>query len=86
MKSLIRRGAASCILPYFSVIDEVRAGDLDARPITMPALRRTLFLASSTQRGPFRNEAGLTGAVRSSLQGMIDAMGPLAHPLWVRTA
>jgi LysR family nitrogen assimilation transcriptional regulator len=85
MKSLVSRGAASSILPYFSVIDEVRAGTLDARPIIMPALRRTLFLASSNQRGPFKNEAGLTGGVRSSLQGLIDALGPLAHPLWVRT-
>jgi LysR family nitrogen assimilation transcriptional regulator len=86
MKSLVSRGAASSILPYFSVIEEVRAGKLDARPITMPALRRTLFLASSKQRGPFKNEAGFTGAVRSSLQGLINELGPLAHPLWVRTA
>jgi LysR family nitrogen assimilation transcriptional regulator len=86
MKSLVMRGAASSVLPYFAVIDEVRAGKVDARPITMPAIRRTLFLASSTQRGPFKNEAGLTGAVRSSLSGLLDALGPLAQPLWVRTA
>jgi LysR family transcriptional regulator, nitrogen assimilation regulatory protein len=86
MKSLVSRGAASSILPYFSVLDEVQSGKLDARPIIMPSLRRTLFLASSKQSGPFRNEAGLTGAVRASLQGLLDALGPLAHPLWVRTA
>jgi LysR family nitrogen assimilation transcriptional regulator len=86
MKSLVSRGAASSILPYFSVLDEVQSGKLDARPIIMPSLRRTLFLASSKQGGPFRNEAGLTGAVRASLQGLLDALGPLAHPLWVRTA
>jgi len=86
MKSLVARGAASSILPYFSVIDEVKAGALDARPIIMPSLRRTLFLASSKQRGPFRNEAGLTGAVRASLKGLLDELGPLAQPLWVRTA
>jgi LysR family nitrogen assimilation transcriptional regulator len=85
MKNLVSRGAAASILPYASVLDEVRSGKLDARPITMPAIRRTLFLASSKQRGPFRNEAGLTGAVRSSLQDLIDALGPLGHPLWVRT-
>jgi LysR family nitrogen assimilation transcriptional regulator len=86
MKSLVMRGAASAVLPYFAALDEVRAGKLDARPITMPAVKRTLFLASSKQDGPFKNEAGLTGAVRSSLTGMLDALGPLAQPLWVRTA
>jgi LysR family nitrogen assimilation transcriptional regulator len=86
MKSLVSRGAASSILPYFAVLDEVRAGTLDARPITMPALRRTLFLAHARQGGPYRSEAGLTGAVRSSLTGLIEALGPLVHPLWVRTA
>jgi LysR family nitrogen assimilation transcriptional regulator len=86
MKSLVMRGAASAVLPYFAALDEVRAGKLDARPITMPAVKRTLFLASSKQGGPFKNEAGLAGAVRSSLTGMLDALGPLAQPLWVRTA
>lgn len=86
MKSLVMRGAASAILPYFAVLDEVRAGRIDARPIVMPAIKRTLFLATSKQRGPFKSEAGLTGAVRSSLTGLLDALGPLAQPLWVRTA
>lgn len=86
LKSLASRGAASIIMPYFAVIEELRAGKLDVRPIIRPALRRTLFLASSAHRGPFRNEAGLTNAIRISLQSMVDEMGPLAHPLWVRTA
>ena len=86
MKSLVSRGAAASILPFASVIQEVRAGKLDARPIITPAIRRTLFLAASTQRGQFRNEAALAGAVRTSMQGLVEALGPLAHPLWVRTA
>ena len=86
MKNLVIRGAASSILPYFAVIDELRDGKLDARPITMPAVKRPLFLASSKQSGPFRSEAGLTGAVRSSLTGLIEALGPLAQPLWARSA
>ena len=81
MKSLVMRGAADCILPAFAVLDEVRDGTLVARPIVTPSVRRTLFLASSKQRGPFRNGAGLTSAVRSSLQGMINSLGALAHPL-----
>lgn len=86
IKNLVQRGAASAVLPYASVVDEVRAGKLEARAITMPSIRRTLFLASSRQAGPFRNELGLHGAVRTSLKGMIEALGPLAYPLWSKTA
>ena len=85
MKALVSRGAASSILPYASVADEVRAGTLDARRIVTPAVRRTLFLASSQKTGPFRNEAGLTRAVRSSLAGFLELLDPLAEPLWTRT-
>jgi LysR family transcriptional regulator, nitrogen assimilation regulatory protein len=86
MKNLVSRGAASSILPYASVVDEVRAGELDARHIVTPSISRTLFLTSSSQRGPFRNEAGLTRAVRSSLSGFLEVLGPLAQPLWARAA
>lgn len=81
MKNLVARGAAASVLPFFSVIDEVREGKLDARQIVTPSIRRTLFLASSRQRSPLQNEAGLTNAIRSSLRIVTDALGPLAHPL-----
>jgi LysR family nitrogen assimilation transcriptional regulator len=86
MKNLASRGVASTILPYSLVIDEVHTGKLDAHPIITPAVRHTLFLASSTQHSPFRNEAALTGVVRSSLTGFLEALGPLAAPLWVQTS
>lgn len=79
MKSLVSRGAACSILPYFAVAEEVRNGLLEARPITLPAVRRTLYLAYAAQRPRFRNEAGLTGAVRNSLRMLVDVLGPLAH-------
>jgi LysR family nitrogen assimilation transcriptional regulator len=85
MKQLAARGAASCILPYFSVLDEVHQGKLEAHAITMPAIRRTLFLAISRQRGSLANEVGLAGAVRSSLAPLVAALGPLCQPLWSRT-
>jgi LysR family nitrogen assimilation transcriptional regulator len=81
MKSLVGRGAASAVLPYFAVIDEVREGKLDARQIIEPSIRRTLYLAASRQRGPFRNADGLASAIRASLTIVTDALGPLAHPL-----
>lgn len=81
MKNLVARGAAASVLPFFSVIDEVREGKLDARQIVTPSIRRTLILASSRQRNPLKNEAGLTSVIRSSLRIVVDALGPLAHPL-----
>ena len=81
MKSLVSRGAAAAVLPYFAVIDEVRDGRLDARQIVTPSIRRTLYLATSDQRGSFRNADGLASAIRASLTMVTDALGPLAHPL-----
>lgn len=81
MKSLVARGAAAAVLPYFAVIDEVRDGKLDARQIVAPSIRRTLYLASAEQRGRFRNADGLSGAIRASLAIVVEALGPLAHPL-----
>jgi LysR family nitrogen assimilation transcriptional regulator len=81
MKSLAIRGTASCILPLAAVSDEVAAGTLEARPIVAPAVRRTLFLASSAQRPALRCHRPLAGAVRESLAGLVRLLGPLAHPL-----
>jgi LysR family transcriptional regulator, nitrogen assimilation regulatory protein len=81
IKNLILRGAAAGILPYGSVMEELRDGKLDARPIVAPPLRRSLFLASSNKRGRFKNELALTGVIRSSLSGLTDALGPLVHPM-----
>lgn len=80
IKNLILRGAASGILPYGSVLEEVRGGRLDARPIVAPPLRRSLFLAAS-RRGHIRNELALTSVIRSALSGLTDVLGPLAHPI-----
>jgi hypothetical protein len=44
-----------------------------------------LFLASR-QGAQFKNEPGVTGAVRSALNNLVALLEPLAHPLWVRTA
>lgn len=81
IKNLILRGAAAGVLPYGSVIDEVRHGKLDAHPIGSPPLRRTLYLAASARRVPFRYEPAIERVVRSSLTGLTDALGPLVHPV-----
>lgn len=85
MKNLALRGAASCVLPFASVASEVQAGQLSARPITMPPIRRTLYLVSSKQTPTLRAEAAVSGIVRASLSLLLETLGPLAHPLWQRT-
>jgi LysR family nitrogen assimilation transcriptional regulator len=84
MKSLVLRGVAVSILPLFSVIDELRGGLLEARRITSPSVHRTLYLASSRQRGTFRNSGALTATIQDSLQAMIERIGPLAPQSWAR--
>jgi LysR family nitrogen assimilation transcriptional regulator len=59
IKGLVARGAAASILPYALVKEDLLAGKLGVLPIVMPAVRRTLFLATLSQRPPFRNEAAL---------------------------
>lgn len=81
MKNLVSCGAAVSILPYFSVIDELRGGKLDARQIVEPSIRRTLFIASLQQRAASKNDNDLTNAIRSSLRIVTEALGPLAHPV-----
>ncbi len=80
MKSLVQRGVASSVLPQFSILEEAAKGDMDCRPLVKPSLRRTLFLARLKKRR-FQCEPQLTECVWTSLAGMVESMGPLAHPL-----
>lgn len=81
IKNLILRGVAAGVLPYGSVIDEVRNGKLEARSIGSPPLRRTLYLASYNRRVPFRHEPALERVIRSSLTGLISLLGSRAHAI-----
>ncbi len=47
---LVERGVGYGILPYASVIKQVRAGSLVCMPIVEPRMSRQLVLATSTQR------------------------------------
>lgn len=81
IKNLILRGVALGVLPYGSVVEEVRSGKLEALPIVSPPLQRTLYLASSNRRTPFRNEPALRREIRASLAALTGVLGPLAHPV-----
>jgi LysR family transcriptional regulator, nitrogen assimilation regulatory protein len=86
MKSLAQKGAATCILPFASVAGDVHDGKLAARPIMMPPIRRTLYLAAPAQRPELRSETAIRGAVRDAATLLLDMLGTLAHPLWARAS
>lgn len=81
MKGLVQRGVAASILPYASVLEEVRGGTLQARPIVMPSVRRTLFLARASQAGPFRHDAALRTIIDAAITSLLSALGPLGQAL-----
>jgi LysR family nitrogen assimilation transcriptional regulator len=86
MKNLALKGVAGSVLPFASVVEEVRNGLLDARPIAMPSIRRTLYLVSPSQGPELRSDAAVTAAVRESVAILLELLGPLAHPLWIRAS
>jgi LysR family nitrogen assimilation transcriptional regulator len=79
IKSLILHGAAMGILPYGTVLAEVRARVLGTRPIVQPTLRRTLYLASAGDR--LTSELALIGVLQQALRLLAREMGALGHPL-----
>jgi LysR family transcriptional regulator, nitrogen assimilation regulatory protein len=83
MKGLARRGTAVCILPFAAVADEVAGATLAAHPIVMPTVMRTLYLVASAQRPRMRCDAAVSLAVRTSLDRLIELLGPLAHAVRV---
>lgn len=52
IKDMVRRGLACAILPHSAVAEELLAGVLVIRPISEPALTRTLFLIRPTVSEP----------------------------------
>ena len=58
MKSFVSRGAASSILPFASVADEVRVGKLDARRIVTPPRSGGPCPGPSSKRGRFTTKPG----------------------------
>lgn len=56
IKILVARGAATSVMPFGVVADEIEQGTIIARPIVQPHIRRTLFLSQMAGRAPFVHE------------------------------
>jgi len=70
IKDMVRRGLACAILPHSAVAEDVQAGALVIRPISEPALTRTLFLIRPTVGEP--NAA--TAQALDIINGLLDEL------------
>ncbi|MDP3256997.1 LysR family transcriptional regulator [Bosea sp. (in: a-proteobacteria)] len=81
IKAMIARGPAAGILPYGTVLAEVNAGTLSARPIIEPVLRRTLHLAGLRKARHLAALPTIREAVVAAMIPLSEAMTGLGHPL-----
>ncbi|WP_082359162.1 LysR family transcriptional regulator [Bosea sp. AAP35] len=83
IKALIARGPAAGILPFGTVLAEVAAGTLRARPIVAPVLRRTLHLAGLRKASRLAALPIIREAVVAAMIPLSEAMAGLGQPLSV---
>ncbi len=71
IKDLVKKGMGATILPFGSVEKEVIAGELIARRIIAPSLRRDLFLVQSDRRPLTRAEEAVKQMIIPLVNGEI---------------
>jgi LysR family nitrogen assimilation transcriptional regulator len=76
IKALVVRGAATSVVPYGLMAEEVHQGLVVACPVREPSIKRTLFLTSSADRPAFVNEMALTEFLDSMVTLLVEKMGP----------
>lgn len=81
LKTLIQHGLAHSIMPYGTVAEGLRSGELKARRIVNPAPRRTLYLLSSAPRRHLADERRFLDFVNTMVDHLTAAIGPYAHPI-----
>ncbi len=71
MLDFVERGLGNTILPLVSVINQVRAGRLIARPIVRRTIDRTLILMTSLNRPDSRLTSGFAAFLTSEIHQMV---------------
>jgi len=77
--TLIQRGVAQSIMPYGTVAGPLQAGQVTARRIVRPTVRRTLFLASSAKHRQLHDEQPFMLFIEKMVQQLMTAIGPYAY-------
>ncbi|WP_454856699.1 LysR family transcriptional regulator [Rhizobium binxianense] len=76
IKALVVRGAATSVVPYGLMAEEVNQGLVVACPVREPSIKRTLFLTSPADRSAFVNERALMEFLDSMVTLLVEKMGP----------
>ena len=80
IKALVLHGVAQSIMPYGIVAEEVRKGQIIARRIARPAIKRTLFLAHPSHRS-FSDEKPFLAFIDRMVDRLTKEIGPYAHTI-----
>jgi LysR family nitrogen assimilation transcriptional regulator len=80
IKALVLHGVAQSIMPYGIVAEEVKKGQLVARRITRPAVKRTLFLAHPSHRS-FADEKPFLAFIDRMIDRLTTEVGPYAYTI-----
>jgi len=81
IKAMILRGVGAGVLPYATVMDDVRDGLLAIRPIDSPELRRILFLAGIRNEASSQDVGQISKLIQDAIELLASAMGPLGRRL-----
>lgn len=80
IKALVLHGVAQSIMPYGIVAEEVKKGQIVARRIARPAVKRTLFLAHPAHRG-FADEKPFLAFIDRMVDRLTTEVGPYAYAI-----
>ncbi|MGQ9370128.1 LysR family transcriptional regulator [Azospirillum sp. ST 5-10] len=81
MRDLVAQGMAATVMPLGSVRKEVAAGELIAKRIVEPEIRRDLFLVQSDRRPLTRAEQALKQMLRPLVQAEIERSDGVWSPV-----
>lgn len=79
-RQVVRDGLAATIVPYGTVVTELRSGELVARRIENPKLKRRLYLVRPADHA-LANEDSVNRLVRSVVKQLCLDLGELAEPV-----
>jgi len=80
-RNLVQKGIASTVIPFGSVAEQIASGELHARRIVEPSLRRTLFFVQRTHRSPLQDSEAFNAFLSKVLHALTTRLGDLCHPL-----